>query len=298
MEKHTSVLKYETIDALEIKASGTYYDATYGAGGHSLAILKKSPHLLISTDKDPRVKPFDPSTEHFQFVPLDFVLFLESPIYQDIMFDGILADFGVSSMQLDEGERGFSFMNNGPLDMRMNPLQEKSALTIVNEYSEEELANVIYQYGEERKSYRIARAIMRNRPLKTTDDLVNAILRVKHRKRGKAHPATKTFQAIRIEVNDELRKIEQFIDLAIKRLKPNGKLVVISFHSLEDRIVKQRFLYHEKTCICPPRMPCHCNKISLGKVITRKPVIPQEDELGINPRSRSAKMRVFQRLLM
>ncbi len=293
---HIPVLKDEVIAYLNIKNTGIYYDATFGGGGHSKLILDMNPKQLFATDKDANVKPITENNS-FVFVQSDFVDFLENEKYKDIMFDGILADIGVSSMQLDEGERGFSFSKDAPLDMRMNQNQEKDAYFVVNTYKEEELFKIIREYGEEPFYKRIVRAIIKNRPIETTKQLADIVFKAKG-KLDKTHPATQTFQAIRIEVNDELNKIERFLQLAVKRLNNKGRLAIITFHSLEDRIVKQSFVEFEKDCICTnKKLPCICNKISMGKIITKKPIIPTEKEISENPRSRSSKLRIFERIL-
>ncbi len=293
MEKHVSVLKKEVIEFLSLKDGNLYYDATFGAGGHSKEILKKDVTLWV-TDKDKTVTPLL-ENDNFHFVRSDFVDFLKNEKYSHLMFDGILADFGVSNMQLMNTERGFSFMRDAALDMRMDQTQEITAYEIVNDYTDKELYDVIKYYGEEKKASRIVNNIVKHRPINTTLELASVIEEVKKRGKSKTHPATKTFQAIRIEVNSELKKIEEFLDLAVNRLNPGGRLVVISFHSLEDRIVKNRFREYKKDCICPKELPvCSCSKISLGEIITRKPIIATEEEVNLNPKSRSAKLRVFE----
>ncbi len=295
--EHISVLKNEAIHYLNIKDNGIYYDATYGGGGHTKEILKKNIKTLYATDKDLNVNPINDNK--LIFVRSDFVEFLKDDKYKNILFDGILADFGVSNMQILGEERGFSFLHDYYLDMRMDQTQELDAHYVVNNYSSEELFLIIKKYGEEKFASRIANSIVRNRPINTTFELADAVKQVKKADKNKKNinPATKTFQAIRIEVNQELKKIEEFLDLAVNRLKKGGRLVVISFHSLEDRIVKWRFIEYRKDCICPKDLPvCVCNKVSLGNIITRKPVIPSEEELKLNPKSRSAKLRVFERI--
>ncbi len=295
---HIPVLKDEVIEYLNIKNTGVFYDATFGGGGHSKLILNMNPKQLFATDKDANIKP-EYENDLLIFVQSDFVDFLENEKYKNIMFDGILADIGVSSMQLDEGERGFSFSKDAPLDMRMNQNQEKDAYFVVNTYKEEELFKIIREYGEEPFYRRIVHAIIKNRPIETTKQLADVVFKAKgKRKTDKTHPATQTFQAIRIEVNDELNKIEKFLKLAVNRLNNNGRLAIITFHSLEDRIVKQSFVEFEKDCICTnKKLPCVCHKISMGKIITKKPVIPTEKEISENPRSRSSKLRIFERII-
>jgi 16S rRNA (cytosine1402-N4)-methyltransferase len=214
--------------------------------------------------------------------------------------DGILLDLGVSSMQLDEGDRGFSFTHDGPLDMRMDPGHEEPASALVNEMEPGELANLLYRYGEERRSRAIARAIARERdvaPIETTARLASIVAAVPGMGRMRnIHPATRTFQALRIAVNDELSAIEEAVPAGVGRLAPGGRMAVISFHSLEDRIVKRGFRELERPCRCPKEMPeCRCGLVSAGKVITRRPIIPTEEEAELNPRSRSAKLRIFEK---
>jgi 16S rRNA (cytosine1402-N4)-methyltransferase len=293
--EHISVLKNEAIKYLNIKDDGIYYDATYGGGGHTKEILNRNIAALYATDKDSNVTPI--TNEKLNFVRSDFVEFLKEKKYEHILFDGILADFGVSNMQILGEDRGFSFLHDYYLDMRMDQTQELDAHYVVNNYSSEELFIIIKKYGEEKFASKIANSIVRNRPINTTFQLVDAVKQVKKSNKKNINPATQTFQAIRIEVNQELKKIEEFLDLAVNRLKKNGRLVVISFHSLEDRIVKWHFLEYKKDCICPTSLPvCSCDKISLGNIITKKPIIPLDEEIKINPKSRSAKLRAFERV--
>ena len=210
--------------------------------------------------------------------------------------DGILLDFGVSSMQLDTAERGFSFLKEGPLDMRFTPEAGQSAADLVNTLQEDELADIIFQYGEERLSRKIARVIVNNRPIHTTGELANLILK-NIGKKERIHPATRTFQALRIAVNNELESIEKVIPMAVSMLKPGGRLAAISFHSLEDRIVKEYFRRESTDCICPPRQPiCNCGHKATIKEINRKPIVADENEMQINSRSRSAKLRIIEKL--
>ena len=291
---HISVLKKEALEYLNIKKNGIYYDATYGGGGHSSEILKYDIKKLYATDKDSTVIPIE--NEKLEFIKSDFVDFLKNKNYEHILFDGILADFGVSNMQLTDKERGFSFQYDYYLDMRMDRNQTLDAHYVVNNYSYEDLYRIIKEFGEERFASKIASSIIRNRPLNTTYDLVEAVKKVKRGGKKGINPATQTFQAIRIEVNKELSKINEFLDLAVNRLKPGGRLVVISFHSLEDRIVKWKYIDFMKDCVCPKDLPvCVCDKVSLGKIITKKPVIPSNEEINFNPKSRSAKLRAFER---
>jgi 16S rRNA (cytosine1402-N4)-methyltransferase len=210
--------------------------------------------------------------------------------------DGVFFDLGISSMQLSAKARGFSFQQDGPLDMRMDPRQSQTAADLVNRLPAEELADLIWQYGEERHSRRIARAIVGARPLQTTGQLARVVAQAL-RRRGRIHPATRTFQALRIAVNDELKALESALPQANRLLAPGGRIAVISFHSLEDRLVKQFFRREAQDCICPPRMPiCTCGHEATLRIITRRPVAPSETEVARNPRSRSAKLRVAERL--
>ena len=211
--------------------------------------------------------------------------------------DGIVLDLGVSSMQLDQAERGFSFQQNGPLDMRFDPTRGPSAADLVNNLDEKALADLIWRYGEERYSRKIARAIVQARPLQTTQELATVVRFAIGRTSERQDPATRTFQALRIAVNDELKNIQEALPQLIELLEPNARLAVISFHSLEDRIVKQIFQRESKDCICPPEQPiCTCGHHASIKIITPHPVVPQEEEKALNPRSRSAKLRVAQKL--
>ena len=280
---HYSVLSRELIVGLEIAAEGQYLDATAGGGGHSELILKQGKSIkLLAIDRD-QTAISAAQTRLADFYPqqIDFWQgnFAE---YQpgDLLFDGIIADLGVSSPQLDIPERGFSFRHTAPLDMRMDRSGGITAAEIVNHWKEVSLADLIYEYGEERFSRRIAKKIVQQRPFQTTTDLANAIAssvpgKYRH---GRIHPATRTFQALRIEVNQELTSLEKFIAHAPTWLKPGGKIGIISFHSLEDRIVKHRLRNHE-----------------LLQVITKKPITAQQDEQRENPRSRSAKLRFARR---
>jgi 16S rRNA (cytosine1402-N4)-methyltransferase len=210
--------------------------------------------------------------------------------------DGILLDFGVSSMQLDTPERGFSFLRDGPLDMRFSPLATHSAADLVNTLQEEELANIIFRYGEERNSRKIARAIINSRPIQTTGELADLILK-NFGKKERIHPATRTFQALRIAVNNELESIETVIPMAVALLKPGGRLAIISFHSLEDRLVKEYYRHESVDCICPPRQPiCTCQHKASLKEINRKPIEADDIEKQSNSRARSAKLRIAEKL--
>jgi len=309
---HVSVLLRETVDSLRIKEDGTYIDCTIGGGGHSFQIAKllrpEKGAKLIGFDQDEaavaaatnRLKQFSRllTIVHSNFSEIRQVL-RELGIDKA---DGILLDLGVSSYQLDEAGRGFSYMDDAPLDMRMDRRNSVSAYDVVNGYSEEELFRIIRDYGEDRFARNIARNIVRKRensPLRTTfelRDIVEASIPVRVKKNG-GHPAKRTFQAIRIEVNQELSVLENTLDTMIGLLKDGGRISVITFHSLEDRIVKQTFKRNESPCVCPPDFPvCVCGRVSKGRVITKKPIVPTREETEINPRSKSAKLRVFERV--
>jgi len=300
---HVPVLLQECLDGLAIDPAGTYVDCTLGGGGHSYEIAKRlGPQgRLICFDQDEnalkaggeRLAPFG---DRVTLVRTNFADIAEvirrlgcGPIH------GVLMDIGVSSHQLDEGERGFSFHQDAPLDMRMDRDNPVSAETVLNEWPEAEIARILWEYGEEKWSKRIAQFIINRRPLKTTGDLVDAIkaaIPAGARREG-GHPARRTFQAVRIAVNDELGVLERGLEGAIHSLAPDGRLAVITFHSLEDRIVKQTFHRWVNPCTCPPGLPvCVCGKPQLAEHVTRKPVTATELELENNPRSRSAKLRV------
>jgi 16S rRNA (cytosine1402-N4)-methyltransferase len=308
--KHTSVMLKESIDYLNIKPDGIYVDATLGGGGHSLEIVKrlKNGGKLIGIDRDENaIKAASKKLESY-----GEKVFLVHGNFRDIYsiatgcgfesVDGILMDLGVSSHQLDEAGRGFSYMNDAPLDMRMNRRQSLTAEEIVNNYSEEELKRIIKEYGEEKWAGRIASFIVRERekePITTTGQLVEVIkmaIPAAARRKG-PHPAKRTFQAIRIEVNNELGILEKAIKDGVKLLNPKGRICVISFHSLEDRKVKDAFKELEESCTCPRDFPvCVCGKQPVVKIITRKPVTPNEIEIKQNPRARSALLRAAERL--
>ncbi|MGL4402310.1 MAG: 16S rRNA (cytosine(1402)-N(4))-methyltransferase RsmH [Fusobacteriaceae bacterium] len=305
-EYHIPVLYYETLDNLVVNPDGVYVDCTLGGGGHSEGILKRlSPKgVLISIDQD------DQAIEHAKkrlggypnwkvfksnFESMETVIYMAG--YDKV--DGILMDIGVSSTQLDDPERGFSYRFDTRLDMRMNSSAKISAYEVVNEYSEGELSRIIYEYGEDRFARKIARYIVASRsekPIETTGDLV-AIIKRAYPARAEKHPAKKTFQAIRIEVNRELEVLETAINKGLSCLKPEGRLAIITFHSLEDRMVKTMFKEFCTGCICPPRLPiCMCNNKPKAKPITRKPIIPSQDELKYNKRAHSSKLRVIEKV--
>ncbi len=304
---HISVLLNECIEELNIKPDGIYVDGTMGGGGHSLEIAKRiGTGRLICIDQDPNAheaagKRLAEHKEKITFVRDNFgniAHILDELGIEKI--DGMLMDIGVSSHQLDEAERGFSYQQDAPLDMRMNPDRPFSAYNVVNEYSEDELDRVIFTYGEERWARRIAQFIVKEReakPIETTGELVDIIKKAvpKGARKDGPHPAKRTFQAIRIEVNGELDVLQKAIDDVSERLNEGGRLCIITFHSLEDRIVKDAFRKQENPCICPPQFPvCVCGKKPLGRVVTRKPILPSKEELEMNPRSRSAKLRVLE----
>ena len=305
---HKPVLFNETIEGLNIAEAGTYVDCTLGGGGHTLEISKKCPEgKVIAIDQD------EEAINNFKlrFNTIDNVVTVQSnfkniiEVLSDLNIDGIdgaLIDLGVSSYQLDNPERGFSYMNDAPLDMRMDTNQKVTARHIVNGYTEEELRRIITEYGEEKWAARIAKFIVEERNsyfIDTTGQLVEIIKKAipKAARRDGPHPAKRTFQAIRIEVNKELEIIEQTIEDLVSKMKPGGRLCVITFHSLEDRIVKNKFKELEKSCICPPGQPiCNCDKKKEIKIITRKPIIPSLKEIEENPRSRSAKLRIIEKI--
>ena len=306
---HVSVLLNECLDGLNIKPDGIYVDGTLGGAGHSSQIAKRlTTGKLIGIDRDPvalqaageRLAPF---ADRVTLVHSNFCRI--SQVLDDLgieAVDGILLDLGVSSPQLDDGERGFSYMMDAPLDMRMDNGDTMTAETIVNTWSYEELRRILFDYGEERYAPQIASHICHRRetaPIKTTLELVDVIRSAMPAAalREKQHPAKRSFQAIRIAVNDELGAVRKVMDAAIPRLNPGGRLAIITFHSLEDRIVKNGMNDAAKGCTCPPRIPvCVCGKKPQVKLITRKPIIASEEELERNPRSRSAKLRVCEKI--
>lgn len=308
---HKSVLLHETVDSLDIKSGGIYVDGTLGGGGHAYEVAGKLGEngRLIGIDQDAdaiaaaseRLKEFE---SHITIVRSNYEnirAVLEELSIPKV--DGIYLDLGVSSYQLDTAERGFTYREeDAPLDMRMDQRNTQTAADIVNGYSESELYRVIRDYGEDKFAKNIAKHIVRARqikPIETTGELteiIKAAIPAKIRAKG-GHPAKRTFQAVRIELNHELEVLNNSIDTMIELLNPGGRLCIITFHSLEDRIVKTRFRNNENPCTCPPDFPvCVCGKISKGKVITRKPILPSETELEENSRSKSAKLRVFEKI--
>lgn len=305
--QHIPVLLHECLDALQLKKNMVVVDATLGGAGHSQAIIQKiGGGTLIGLDRDTAALQF--SAEKLSHVD-DVEIRLIKCNFGDIAdvlqglgiqtVDAILADFGVSSYQIDTPERGFSYTKDAPLDMRMDTDAKKTADTVVNGYPEGKLADLIFNYGEERYARRIAAAIVAARPIRSTGHLADVIQKAVPAGYGKTggHPAKRTFQAIRIEVNQELESIQKFLNGAIKMLKPNGRLAVISFHSLEDRIVKQTFKREATDCLCPPKIPqCICHHHATVKLLTKKPICPTIEETRFNPRSSSAKLRVICKL--
>ena len=305
---HQPVLLKECIQALNIRPDGIYVDGTLGRAGHSREIARRlTGGRLICIDRDQaaldaaeeRLAPWRDRVTlvHGNFCELDAILDGAGVPRAD----GMLFDLGVSSPQLDDGSRGFSYMADAPLDMRMDRSGGLTAAQVVNTWPREELRRILYEYGEERYAPQIAAAIearRQERPIETTLELVEVIRGAMPARalREKQHPAKRTFQAIRIAVNDELRAVEQMLDEAVPRLAPGGRLAVISFHSLEDRIVKMKLSGFARGCTCPPDFPvCVCGKKPQVKLVTRKPVLPTEEELTENPRARSAKLRVAEK---
>lgn len=307
---HVPVLLKATIDMLSPKPGGTYVDCTIGGAGHAVEIVKKiGPEgRLIGIDRDrDALQAANRKLEgyHAQCILIQGnFMRLESLLLQEGItnVDGFLFDLGVSSYQLDHGERGFSYQEDAPLDMRMDRTETRTAADLVNELSQEELAKLIWEYGEERWSHRIAEFIVnarKERPITTTGQLVNIIkaaIPARARRVG-PHPAKRTFQALRIAINNELNGLKHALQKAIDFLVPAGRICVISFHSLEDRIVKHTFQEEACPCKCPPHLPvCTCGRQARIKIITRKPIIPQPEEVNQNPRARSAKLRVAEKI--
>ncbi|HET8944272.1 MAG TPA: 16S rRNA (cytosine(1402)-N(4))-methyltransferase RsmH [Dehalococcoidia bacterium] len=301
---HAPVLLNEAVDYLAVQPGGRYVDCTTGAAGHARAILEAAAPggLLLGLDADPAA--ISVARENLaQFG--DSVQLVESN-FRDlrrvcrrqnfIPVHGILFDLGISSMQLAD-ERGFSFQVEAPLDMRFNPGQALTAADIVNHYTEHDLADVIWRFGEDPASRRIARAVIRARPLRTTTELAAVIARASGGPRRRIHPATRTFQSLRIAVNDELGALRDALSQAVEVLGRGGRIVVISFHSLEDRIVKQFFVQESRDCICPPEQPtCTCGHRASLRLVTRRSVTPSPEEIAVNPRSRSARLRAAEKL--
>lgn len=307
--KHVSVLLDETIAGLNIKPDGIYVDGTLGGGGHAYEVLKRlSPKgRLIGIDQDgealqaagERLKEFEDKVTLVRDNYCEIERVLKDLNIEKV--DGIVLDIGVSSYQLDNLERGFSYKSDAPLDMRMDTRQVLTAADVVNTYSENELFKIIKDYGEDKFAKNIAKHIVlarKDKPFETTKELSEVIKRaipMKVQAKG-GHPAKKTFQAVRIEVNRELTVLKESIDKMIEHLNPGGRICIITFHSLEDRIVKMKFRENENPCTCPPDFPvCVCGKKSKGKVVTRKPIIPSDEEMKVNKRAKSSKLRIFER---
>ena len=306
---HRPVLLRETIELLAAARGGLFVDCTVGLGGHSEAILQASSEAhVLGIDRDEEALELASGRlalygSRFRAVHADFrelTRVLATAKVRQVR--GVLADLGVSSLQLDSPSRGFSFRYEAPLDMRMDVTSGETAAELLGRLSEVELARIIFEYGEERRARRIARWIVERRergePIHTTGDLTGLIARaVGPEKKRRIHPATRTFQALRIAVNHELENLDRFISEAVDHLEPDGRLAVISFHSLEDRIVKRTLLKLSGRCQCPPRFPkCVCGAKSLVEVLTRRPIAPGEDEIDQNPRARSARLRVARKL--
>ena len=304
---HIPVLLQETIEALAVQPGGRYIDCTLGAGGHAAAILDQSSPggQLLGIDADPeaieiakaRLETYSSSSllVNENFVSLEAICIK----YDFLPVHGILFDLGLSSLQLNSHDRGFSFQHDAPLDMRLSPSQEVTAADIINTSSETELAHLIKIYGEEGYSHQIARRVVQERPIKTTLQLVRTIEQAVGDRRGRLHPATRTFQALRIAVNHELEHLETALKQAINLLGYEGKLVVISYHSLEDRIVKQLMQQESRDCICPPGVPiCVCGHRACLRLINKRVITPSPTEVKFNPRSRSAKLRAAERLIV
>ncbi len=308
--EHRSVLLHEMIDSLRIRADGIYVDGTLGGGGHAMEVCRRLGEggRLIGIDQDAdairaaseRLSPFESKVTIIRDNYENIAEILKGLHLEEV--DGIYLDLGVSSWQLDTAERGFTYREeNAPLDMRMDQRSAKTAADIVNTYTESDLYRIIRDYGEDRFAKNIAKHIVRRRqekPFETTGELnevIWAAIPAKVRATG-GHPSKRTYQAIRIELNRELDVLNRSIDTMIGLLAPQGRLGIITFHSLEDRIVKTRFRLNENPCICPPEFPvCMCGRKSKGTVITRKPILPSDQETEENPRAKSAKLRVFER---
>ena len=305
--RHIPVMPEEVIEGLRVRPGGTYLDGTIGCGGHSLEILRRFEGTrVIGLDRDAEalenarrlLEPFGDrvSLHHADYRDMDKAA--ASAGIRSV--DGVLLDLGVSSLQLDDARRGFSFLQDGPLDMRMDQTAGPTAADIVNSMAERDLADCLRDYGEERLARRVASAIVRARvlePIRTTGQLASIVASVPGMGRVRdIHPATRTFQALRIAVNAELEGVERALPIGVGLLAEGGRMAVISFHSLEDRIVKRSFRAFENPCRCPPRTPvCLCDGASLGRVVTKRPLRPTEEEVRKNPRSRSARLRIFER---
>ena len=311
-DEHIPVLFDDVMELLQPRSGGRYIDGTLGGGGHTAGILEASAPdgQVLAFDLDPEAIAFarqrleslgnGHDSDRVAYVHASYAeMGRVAPEHNFENVDGILLDLGLSSRQLEEADRGFSFMREGPLDMRFDPTQETTAAELVNNLPVESLAGLFWRYGEERNSRRYARAIVDNRPIDTTTELAAIIEKEAPGwvRRKRIHPATQVFQALRIAVNRELESLETGLEAAVDLLKPGGRVAVISFHSLEDRFVKNYFRDLTKDCICPPRQPiCTCDVEPVLRLVTRKPVMADEDEIEENPRSRSARLRVAEKL--
>jgi 16S rRNA (cytosine1402-N4)-methyltransferase len=302
---HTPVLYQRVLHALKPSAGGCYIDGTIGAGGHTAGILEASSPdgQVLGIDLDPAALEVvkDRLAKYGERLHLRHGSYVEVTAFAGELgwqtVDGVLLDLGLSSMQLDDALRGFSFRLNGPLDMRFDPTQHTKAADLVNGLSERELADLIAQYGEEPRARRVARAIVETRPIHSTHELAKLITHVVKGGRKRTHPATRVFQALRIAVNDELKALEVGLDRMIDLIAPGGRIAVISFHSLEDRLVKLFYRRESADCICPPdQIVCTCDHRARIRVITKRPIRPEAEELEANPRARSARLRVAERI--
>lgn len=301
---HIPVLYQEVLDSLQPRSGGLYVDGTVGRGGHSAGILQQSAPdgRLLAFDRDPEAlqtsqQRLSQNAQRTVFVHASYAQMGEiAPRYGFQQIDGILLDLGLSSNQLEDASRGFSFLRNGNLDMRFDPTQGITAADLINDLEEKALADLFWRYGEEPHSRKIAKAIISARPLHTTHELAELVVKTVGRK-GRNHPATQLFQALRIAVNEELQQVEMGLRAGISLLRTGGRFVVISFHSLEDRLVKQTFRQWVQTCICPPDQPvCTCSAQAIARLISRKAIKPSDLEISQNPRSRSARLRVIEKL--
>lgn len=302
---HLPVLYQEVLSALRPRSGGRYVDCTVGAGGHAAGILEASAPdgMLLGLDVDPQAL----ALAEQRLASFGERVILRRASYTTLRaqltalgwdaVDGVLLDLGVSSMQLDTPQRGFSFREDGPLDMRFDPSQPLTAADLVNTLSEEALAEILWRYGEERRARQVARAIVAHRPITTTRQLAEIVARATTSGRPGMHPATRTFQALRIAVNRELEHIEQVLPQAVAALRPGGRLAVIAFHSLEDRLVKQFMRRESRDCLCPPKQPvCTCGHRATLRIVKPFPIKPTAEEVARNPRARSARLRVAERL--
>lgn len=301
---HIPVLYHEVLALLQPVANGRYLDGTVGAGGHTAGLLEHSAPAgrVLAFDRDPEAityaqKRLAAFGARVTFVNASYADMADlAPAYGFTAVDGILLDLGLSSRQLEDDSRGFSFMREGPLDMRFDPTEGVTAADLINNLAEADLADIFWRYGEEKQSRRLARVVVEKRPFDTTTQLAEAIAQATSRRR-RIHPATQVFQALRIAVNRELEAVERGVQAAVALLGPGGRLAVISFHSLEDRFIKQTFRQLSQACVCPPAQPvCTCGARATARLITRKAVQAKADEVAANPRSRSARLRVIEKL--